>query len=819
MPDVCSPGVSPAVVYLTPAGPDGKAIRQSSLESDAQAERRDKPVSVAVDQRDKGRRSADNAQRALPSDVVLVNQRGLQFTPRIQAIALGRTVRFTNLDSETHNVHIVTPGFEFNQVAGPGQLLEFQPSRPGVLRLACDIHLHMRGFLVVSPTRWVQVCSPDGRFRIDGLPDGRYILTVWHEAGPPLNTPIEVAGGKPLELATIVLPGPAPSSIAGQFQQGNAWRPRVRPWPDVLDRISQTFAASADAAGRAGELAKARRLAEDAYWVEFEGSDLETAVSRYLGFARCGELERQFSALSIAARDVALKRQPPSHFEALSKKLLLDLVSAVQALDAKGITDRSRMDASEGAINAVANHTPPTNEGDAAGSRAETSALVRALEQGFGRVQSEADHNGPDAAASELTTVYMTEFEPIERRLFAYGSQEIGDFELRFNTLRGELSGGLKGQELARRVDSLVLDVRALVAKVEARPAGTFSAAFAASLVTIVREGLEVILVLAMLIALVSRAFMPAAAQPTALEGNRRSWDPHRPDGSIAETASIDLARRRALRAIWWGTGLAAVASIATAIALNALVASAQGGAREVLEGVVMLAAACVLFYVSHWLISQVEAKRWMEFLKHQARRGLEFGGRGALALTAFLAVYREGAETALLYQALLGSEGRNQVGVAGLITGLLAGLGLLVVIAAIIRATTVRLPIRTFFKLSGLFLLFLSVVFAGNGVFELQNAGVLRTTNLSWMGRGLTTFGVYPNVQVVSVQLLLVAGAVLAWMLIRRETAIDQAERAGRADTLRSADQNPAASTNAASPNSITCAPTAHSHIAGAGV
>ena len=76
----------------------------------------------------------------------------------------------------------------------------------------------------------------------------------------------------------------------------------------MIDRISVTLAASRDAATRPGELAKARRLAEDAYWVEFESSDMETAVRKYLGYVRAGELERQFHAIRTAVRDVALKR-------------------------------------------------------------------------------------------------------------------------------------------------------------------------------------------------------------------------------------------------------------------------------------------------------------------------------------------------------------------------------------------------------------------------------------------------------------------------------------------------------------------------------
>ncbi len=180
-----------------------------------------------------------------------------------------------------------------------------------------------------------------------------------------------------------------------------------------------------------------------------------------------------------------------------------------------------------------------------------------------------------------------------------------------------------------------------------------------------------------------------------------------------------------------------------------------------------MLVASGVLFYVSYWLIAHAQAERWMNFLRRHARRGLELGGWGTLALTAFLAVYREGAETALMFQALLGTEGRAQPGFIGVAAGLVVGLVILAGIAFIIRATSVRLPMGVFFRFSGLFLFGLAVVFAGNGVFELQNAGILITTNIDWLGGGLPALGLYPSVQVVSVQVLFLAGAFLAWAVM----------------------------------------------------
>ena len=107
--------------------------------------------------------------------------------------------------------------------------------------------------------------------------------------------------------------------------------------------------------------------------------------------------------------------------------------------------------------------------------------------------------------------------------------------------------------------------------------------------------------------------------------------------------------------------------------------------------------------------------------------------------------------------------------GFLGLTAGLALGIALLAVIAYLIRATSIRLPMHVFFKFSGMFLFALAIVFAGNGVFELQNAGILLTTHIAWIGGGVPWAGLHPNLQVISVQALLLAGATLAWVVIPR--------------------------------------------------
>ena len=197
-----------------------------------------------------------------------------------------------------------------------------------------------------------------------------------------------------------------------------------------------------------------------------------------------------------------------------------------------------------------------------------------------------------------------------------------------------------------------------------------------------------------------------------------------------------------------------------------------------------MLVASGVLFYVSYWLISQLEAKRWMDFLKQQARHGLELGGQGTLAVTAFLAVYREGAETSLMYQALLGSEGRTQAGFLGLAAGFVLGMVLLAVIAMLIRATSVRLPMQRVLQVLG----HVSVR-PGHRVRRQRRFRAAERRHPAHDqprldGPRAALGGALSQPQVISVQGLLLAGAILAWVVIPRAVAATRPRRAAQASS-----------------------------------
>ena len=73
----------------------------------------------------------------------------------------------------------------------------------------------------------------------------------------------------------------------------------------------------------------------------------------------------------------------------------------------------------------------------------------------------------------------------------------------------------------------------------------------------------------------------------------------------------------------------------------------------EVLEGITALIAVVMLFYVSFWLVARMEHKRWMEFVRARLWSAVSLGSTFSLVMVGFTAVYREGFETALFYQAL----------------------------------------------------------------------------------------------------------------------------------------------------------------------
>jgi high-affinity iron transporter len=206
------------------------------------------------------------------------------------------------------------------------------------------------------------------------------------------------------------------------------------------------------------------------------------------------------------------------------------------------------------------------------------------------------------------------------------------------------------------------------------------------------------------------------------------------------------------------GIGLGLVASGVTAVVLRTVLLAIPAS-QDIIEGLTMLVAVGVLFSVSYWLISRVEAAKWQQFIREKVNNALNHGGGRALAFVAFLAVYREGAETALFYQALF-NEGSHVV--LPITLGIIAGFAALAVIFTLFYRFGVRIPLRPFFSVTSVLLYYMAFVFMGTGVRELQEGNAVPITLI----RGFPTveaIGLYPTWETVGAQMLLLVLFVFA--------------------------------------------------------
>jgi high-affinity iron transporter len=186
-------------------------------------------------------------------------------------------------------------------------------------------------------------------------------------------------------------------------------------------------------------------------------------------------------------------------------------------------------------------------------------------------------------------------------------------------------------------------------------PSASPTANFVSSLVIILREGLEAILVLAAMAAFLVRT-----------------------------------GRRDSLAWLHGGWIVALLLGGLTWVISSKLIAI-SGAHRELTEGVTALVSAGLLLYVGFWLHTRANAARWSEFIRDQMTSALGKGALWSIALVSFLAVYREVFETVLFYQALwMQSEGSGQHAV---IAGFAIGIAALAVIAWLI-AHSARLPL-----------------------------------------------------------------------------------------------------------------------------
>lgn len=213
---------------------------------------------------------------------------------------------------------------------------------------------------------------------------------------------------------------------------------------------------------------------------------------------------------------------------------------------------------------------------------------------------------------------------------------------------------------------------------------------------------------------------------------------------------------------------VALIASLVTAVLFQMLFEN-SGANRELLEGFTMIVAVVMLFSMSYWLLSKVEAENWKRYLEGKLSNALTTGSLIGLWFTTFLAVYREGAETVLFYYALIG-DANNTISYFYLLAGFIIGVIILAICYFIIRYTVVRLPLKPFFMVTGCFMYFMAFVFAGKSVLELIEGKLFEPTllhnipEISWLG-------IYPYVETLIPQIILIIAAIFALFYMKYQS------------------------------------------------
>lgn len=333
------------------------------------------------------------------------------------------------------------------------------------------------------------------------------------------------------------------------------------------------------------------------------------------------------------------------------------------------------------------------------------------------RTLARSDQREP--ARATALDAYL-QFEAVERDVRLKNAGLASEAEAAFARLRHSAESQTVDQVDAAHRDLLAVLERAERAIAD-RPSRTNLAV--QSFIILAREGLEAILVIGALMAFLAR---------TGATNRRRD--------------------------IHVGVAAAVAMSLLTALALETifLISPAE---QEALEGVTLLVATAMLFYVSYWLLSKLEVAKWNAFVRSRVKDAVSSGSALALASVAFLAVYREGFETVLFYKALVVSGGAAAW--APVLVGIAGASVVLAVLYVAINRFGVRLPLKPFFGVTSAFLYYMAFVFAGKGIAELQGADWISTTVIP--GPRIAALGVYPTVESLAAQGVLALLALIA--------------------------------------------------------
>ena len=540
-------------------------------------------------------------------------------------------------------------------------------------------------------------------------------------------------------------------------------------WADAADQIDK-FLDAAFESYLDGDAKAAYDNVSNAYFRVYETTGFERQTMSYVSGNRKNAVEMQFSACKAAVKK-----------ENTDQETIVSVRSALQKLKAMIREDGNKLSALQGGVQSETKYykrgelvpadpypeySADPNAAQKYASWYEAATLVKELLDTAYMGYLDKDF---EAALDNLNTAYYSVYEESGLSHKIYTGLSLKDRQKTdgyFSDLRALVASasakyqknkyrtttdGAKNLILkqAKTLDAQAAEAKAALAaetgeeaaepQEEAKQTDPRLLTFLGAFGIIVREGLEAILVIAAIIAYLTKS------------GNGKS-----------------------LKNVYIGAVCGVVASfIAAAVLAWAKRAFVGAGlAQEVIEGITALIAVCVLFYVSNWMISKAEAASWSRYIDGKVQSSVEQGSAFALAFTAFLSVFREGAEVVLFYQPML-SEGNP-----GMVwAGFGAGCVLLVFVYLAITKLSIRLPIKVFFTATSILMAVMCVSFLGSGIKELAEGNVF---DLSLRVPGvpendvIQIFGIYPWLETLLPQLSLAIVLLITFLVAHYRGKMD---------------------------------------------
>jgi len=539
------------------------------------------------------------------------------------------------------------------------------------------------------------------------------------EVLPIINTGHKLVGEysdpKNADAAEASSEAPAASQTTAQPAGGMAIEPH---WQVVYNDIKTAFEAAVTAYEKGDKDAAKQQINNKAKFELYRNTKLEEAIRRFIsgGQGIDGDIQKRMGSAIIAINND------------ISADVLKSNLEELDALIYENVA-KLPMDSGSLATNVV---LPDSAEDDAATDFAPVVANIKAKIAEAIKTYAAKD---VAKAMSDAQDVYFDEFEAsgMENKV---GAIDVGlktKIEGNFGEVVALMKAGVSVERLQQAADNLGANLDAALEKTS----GSSSpwALFVYALTIILREGFEALIIVAAVVAYLLKT------------GNEKR-----------------------MSIVYSSLGVAVVLSFVMAWVMNLIFAGAAGQKREVMEGAVMLIAVGLLFYVGFWLLSNAGAKKWSKYIQSHVSESISAGSAKALWWTVFLAVFREGAETVLFYQALI-FDAKDSAGYSMIALGFVVGLVVLLVTYYVFKIFAIKIPIKPFFLVTSAIIFYMSIVFVGKGLMEFVEGKIFVPTKIEGFPT-IEWLGIYPYYESLVPQAIMIAALIIGVIIMKNKQA-----------------------------------------------